>query len=173
MLIELAPTPRTASNHLHDHERCVTEALAAAKRLCAERGVRLTDIRLRVLELVWRSHQPAGAYDVLKELTKERSSAVPPTVYRALDFLLAQGLVHRIESRNAYLGCARPGERHCSHFLICRSCGTAIEFSGQGIDKAIEDSAAKCGFLVENDTVEVIGICAHCRDEAPGGKHHG
>ena len=152
----------------HDHECCVKAALIEAERLCAERGVRLTDIRRRVLELVWRSHEPVGAYEVLKELTKERSSAVPPTVYRALEFLLAQGLVHRIESRNAYVGCSRPGERHCSHFIICRSCGAAAELLGRAIDEAIEASAAACGFHVEDDTVEVTGVCAHCHEARHG-----
>ena len=150
----------------HDHRSCIEEALREAQRLCAERGVRLTEIRRRVLELVWRSHAPVGAYELLKELTKERHSAVPPTVYRALEFLVEQGLVHRIESRNAYVGCAHPGRSHCSHFLICRACGTAAELPGRRIDAAIEETAADCGFLVEGDTVEVVGLCAHCRGEA-------
>ncbi|HMB76302.1 MAG TPA: Fur family transcriptional regulator [Kiloniellaceae bacterium] len=155
----------------HDHRSCVEDALGAAHRLCAERGVRLTEIRRRVLELVWRSHAPVGAYELLKELTKERQSAVPPTVYRALEFLVAQGLVHRIESQNAYIGCVHPGESHCSHFLICRVCGTAAELPGRRIDAAIAATAADCGFLVEGDTVEVTGLCARCRAPAAD-KHH-
>ena len=92
----------------HDHRRCVADALDKAEALCSDRGARLTKLRCRVLELVWNSHAPIGAYDVLRRLSQEHQSAAPPTVYRALDFLLEQGLIHRIESLNAYIGCPVP-----------------------------------------------------------------
>ena len=82
------------------------------------------------------------------------------------------GLVHRIESQNAYVGCARPAERHCSHFIICRDCGVAAELPGQRIDEAIEATAADCGFLVESDTVEVTGLCSHCRADGGNARSH-
>ena len=165
----LAPCQTGAGDH--DHSDCIADALREADRLCAERGVRLTEIRRRVLELVWRNHAPVGAYELLKELTKERQSAVPPTIYRALEFLVEQGLVHRIESLNAYVGCAHPDEPHCSHFIICRDCGLAAELTGFIIDKAIRASAEDCGFLVEGDTVEVTGLCAQCRSDAGEGRN--
>ena len=162
-----------AARNAHNHQACVSDALREAERLCGERGARLTSIRRRVLELVWRSHEPVGAYDILKELAKERSGAVPPTVYRALEFLLEHGLIHRIESQNAYIGCTRPAVRHCSHFVICRNCGEAAELLGPGVDEAIARSAAACGFLVEGDTVEVTGLCAHCRGVDSRDADHG
>lgn len=162
-------TPHTTDGHDHNHRHCIDEALGEAHRLCAERGVRLTEIRRRVLELVWRNHAPVGAYELLKELTKERRSAVPPTIYRALEFLVEQGFVHRIESQNAYVGCAHPGEKHCSHFIICRVCGFAAELPGRRIDDAIVETAASCGFLVEGDTVEVTGLCVRCREDVGEG----
>jgi Fur family zinc uptake transcriptional regulator len=94
--------------HTHQHEHCVHDALAAAEVLCAKRGVRLTAIRKRVLELVWASHQPLGAYAILDKLTNEGHKPAPPTVYRALEFLLEHGLIHRIASLNAFLGCIHP-----------------------------------------------------------------
>ncbi|MHA1109066.1 MAG: transcriptional repressor, partial [Alphaproteobacteria bacterium] len=86
----------------HDHKRCIAEALAAAEEICARQSVKLTDLRRRVLELIWDRHEPVRAYDLLDQLRAGRRSAAPPTIYRALDFLLEAGLIHRIESLNAY-----------------------------------------------------------------------
>lgn len=155
--------PARLAEQGHDHQRCVTEALETAEALCAGRGVRLTKLRRRVLELVWTSHAPIGAYDVLRRLSQEHEGAAPPTVYRALDFLLAQGLIHRIESLNAFIGCAHPAEAHTSQFLICRDCGAAAELQDASINRALARSAGNLGFLVMDRTVELRGLCAHCR----------
>lgn len=148
----------------HDHDRCVTAALGEAERLCARRGARLTALRKRVLALVWTSHSPVGAYDILDRLSPEHGRAAPPTVYRALEFLLEQGLVHRIESLNAFVGCPHPGETHSGQFLICRDCGAAAEMQDRTIDRAISTQAAACGFTVEGKTVEVRGLCPTCQE---------
>lgn len=148
----------------HDHGRCLEHALDAAAVICRDRGVRLTTIRRRVLELVWSGHRPLGAYDILEVLKQERRSAAPPTVYRALEFLLAQGLVHRIESRNAYVGCREPETPHAGQFLICGSCGLTAELNDNRIDSAIREGAASAGFAVVHGTIEVEGLCPHCRD---------
>jgi len=156
----------------HDHTRCVRTALDAAERVCVERGVRLTPLRRRVLELVWRSHQPVGAYDVLTMLSEERGRVAPPTVYRALDFLLHHGFIHRIERLNAYIGCASPGTEHVGHFLICRRCGTAAEVADARTDRAIAREAESVGFAVERETVEISGTCPGCRaTELPDDRH--
>ena len=101
-----------AAHGRHDHRHCVATALAAAVERCAASGAQLTPIRRRVLELVWSSHAPIGAYDILAKLAADTGKVQPPTVYRALDFLKAQGLIHRIESRNAFIGCAQPDREH-------------------------------------------------------------
>src|SRR5690606_18719385 len=148
----------------HDHARCVSNALAGAEALCARQGTRLTTLRKRVLELVWASHKPLGAYDILAVLSEEDGRrAAPPTVYRALDFLQANGLVHRIASLNAFIGCAHPGTLHQGQFLICRSCKTAVELEQASISQAIVAGAAQVGFAVENQTVEVVGLCSGCQ----------
>ena len=148
----------------HDHSRCVSHALAEAEGLCARQGLRLTALRKRVLELVWQSHKPLGAYDILGVLSDEDGRrAAPPTVYRALDFLLENGLVHRIASLNAFVGCNHPGEAHQGQFLICRNCQTAIELEQPSISQAIVESAKSVGFVVEGQTVEIVGLCASCQ----------
>ena len=148
----------------HDHRGCIDRAVVKAEALCARRGVRLTALRRRVLELVWSSHASIGAYDVLRQLSKDHERAAPPTVYRALDFLLAQGLVHRLECLNAFVGCAVPEAAHAGQFLICRTCGTAAELDDQRVNRAIARGAAELGFTVERRTVELRGVCPACRD---------
>lgn len=151
----------------HDHDHCVSNALAEADTLCERSGVRLTALRKRVLELVWQSHKPLGAYDILAELSAQDSRrAAPPTVYRALDFLLENGLVHRIASLNAFIGCNHPEHPHQGQFLICRNCHTAIELEQPCISEAIDQAARTVDFNVEGQTVEVVGLCAPCRSAA-------
>lgn len=159
----------------HDHDACVDDALAAAEAVCTARGVRLTPLRRRVLELVWESHKPVGAYAILEALqadrradaeTDSRGPVAPPTVYRALDFLLENGLVHRIEMLNAYIGCCRPEARHSGQFLLCGGCGTAAELASDTLLAAIDEEAERRGFAVRRVTVEVDGLCPECREAA-------
>lgn len=154
--------PRTAEGAAHDHGACVDEAMARASALCAERGAQLTPIREKVLRIVWRSHKPIGAYEVLDELSRSHKSARPPTVYRALDFLMGEGLIHKIESLNAYLGCVEAGGPHTSEFLICRKCGTAEEILDPKLDQALEAAARRAHFCIERKVVEVAGLCERC-----------
>ena len=152
----------------HDHGRCVSDAVSAAHELCAARGVRLTDLRRRVLELVWESHEPMGAYDVLEKLREERRRAQPPTVYRALEFLLENGLVHRIESLNAFVGCNEPRRPHGGQFLICRSCNAVAELDDPEIAQVLSRNARRLGFNVDQQMVELTGLCSGCGDGASG-----
>jgi len=155
--------PGTFPDRHHDHRKCVHTALARAEDICAVHGARLTELRRQVFELVWQSHTPVGAYDILERLSAGARKAQPPTVYRALEFLLEQGLIHRIESLNAYIGCAVPGDGHAGQFLICRDCGMAAELVDQRIDAAIDQGAAAAGFSIEHPTVELEGVCAGCQ----------
>jgi Fur family zinc uptake transcriptional regulator len=154
----------------HDHDACVADALGAAAAVCRRRGARLTAQRRRVLEIVWASHEPIGAYAIMEQLGGGGRRAAPPTVYRALEFLAAHGLVHRIESLNAYVGCARPGDGHTGRFLLCEKCGSAAEIESSGIDKGIARAARDRGFSVHRATVEILGICPNCHPapHAPG-----
>jgi len=147
----------------HNHLRCVADAMHDAARVCRARGARLTPLRARVLEIVWQNHKPLGAYDILAVLAAEGRSAAPPTVYRALEFLLEQGLAHRLPSLNAFIGCSRPGHAGSGQFLICRCCGNAAELNDHGVERAITRSAASQGFAVQGHSVEINGVCPDCR----------
>jgi len=140
-------------------------ALAQAAALCAERGVRLTEQRRRVLELVWRSHKPLGAYDILAAIQAVQPRAAPPTVYRALDFLLDQGLIHKLQSLHAYVGCAHPGEPHAGQFLICTACGDVTELEDAGVARSLGKVAAATGFEPDLPMVELTGTCSDCRED--------
>ncbi|MCP4996256.1 MAG: transcriptional repressor [Gammaproteobacteria bacterium] len=154
--------PDTFPTASHDHSACITTALSEAESRCSELGLRLTQVRRRVLELVWISHRPVGAYTLLEQLGKEGRSAAPPTIYRALDFLLQHGLIHRIASLNAYVGCNHPGQNHGAQFFICSQCGEAAELDAHAIGSAIADNANDMGFRIDNQMVEISGTCAQC-----------
>jgi Fur family zinc uptake transcriptional regulator len=161
------PSQRDVAFRQHDHNRCIDSALDTARRLCEERGVRLTPLREQVLELLWQSHKPLGAYAILEALgnqsgAKPRRQA-PPTVYRALEFLREHGFVHRINSLNAYIGCPQPREDHQSHFLICRDCATAVEIFDDALGAAIQAAAKTAHFQQEGAIVEITGLCPNCR----------
>jgi Fur family zinc uptake transcriptional regulator len=163
----MARRPRTDfQRRRHDHKRCVEDALEAAERLSAARGLRFTALRRRVLELVWQGHRPVRAYDVLERLRREHRGAAPPTVYRALDFLLGQGFVHRIESLNAYVGCGHPGAAHAGQFLICRECRATAELDDPAIARTIDKKARQIGFAPDRQTIEVTGLCPDCARHA-------
>ena len=135
----------------------------SASAHCEQNGAKLTDLRRQVLDLVLQHDGVVKAYQILKDLQQARGSAAPPTVYRALDFLLENGLVHRIASLNAFVGCNHPEHAHQGQFLICRECHAAIELEQKSISDAIIKSAGDVGFRVEGQTVEVVGICSGCQ----------
>ena len=146
----------------HDHRVCAATALARAESLCTARGARLTEVRRKVLTLVWQSHTPVGAYALLSSLNARGGRVAPIAVYRALEFLIEHGLVHRIASLNAYVGCAHAGRDHAAQFLICRSCGMAAELDSAPLRKALTRAVADRGFAVDQQIVEINGLCAHC-----------
>jgi Fur family transcriptional regulator, zinc uptake regulator len=148
----------------HDHDDCIDAAVATAERLCRERGLRFTATRRRVLTLVWGSHKPIGAYEILRGLAEQGRSAAPPTVYRALDFLIEAGLVHRLDSLNAFVGCPDPERRHEGQFLICRICRSVIELDDREIEALVTAKAGRLGFAVARQVLEIDGLCDACRE---------
>lgn len=143
-------------------------ALSQAETVCQQRGVRLTELRRRVLEIIWDHCSPLGAYAILDVLRNDGRQGAPPTVYRALDFLLEQGLIHRLASLNVFTGCRQPGTQHSGQFLICRDCGQANELSNQTVEEALRTEALNRDFEVLAQTIEVLGRCPDCRKEALG-----
>lgn len=160
----MAPLPQTAFG-AHDHGACVAAALAAAEAVCAARGAQLTPVRRRVLEILLEQHGAMGAYDVLGRLDAEGLGKQPPVAYRALAFLVDQGLAHRIEKLNAFVACSHPGGAHAPAFMICRSCGTVAEAEA-GTGGALGDRAAEAGFRIERTVMEAEGLCPACQEAA-------
>jgi Fur family transcriptional regulator, zinc uptake regulator len=148
----------------HNHGHCISDAIQSARQLCDARGVRLTNLREQVLELVWQSHKPLGAYTLMEMLAQASTRRVaPPTVYRALDFLLEEGLIHRINSLNAFIGCPSPNEKHQSHFLICQNCSIAVELDNPQLNQSLVDAATSAGFSVASHSIEINGLCPSCQ----------
>lgn len=149
----------------HDHARCVADALTRAEEACDERGRRLTPLRRRVLQTLAESHSPLGAYDIVERLKKTREPAPAMSVYRALDFLLAEGLAHRIESKNAFLACTHGHETDdIVLFMLCERCGTVAEVTSTAVGRDLAQAARGVGFSAKARVLEVSGVCTSCRD---------
>jgi Fur family zinc uptake transcriptional regulator len=146
-------------------------ALSAAETACRERGVRLTRIRRDVLAALYETHRPLGAYDLAEALARRAERRVAPiTVYRALEFLLEQGFIHRLATKNAFVACPhRHGPGELVAFLICETCGGVDEDASPDVGAALGRVLAKAGFAPHAQVVEIVGLCAHCR---PEGKAH-
>ncbi len=145
----------------HDHALCRSAGLAHAEAAAARRGVRLTAVRRRALEILLEAHRALGAYEVLDRLAADGFGRQPPVAYRALDFLVAQGFAHRIRRLNAYAACTRPGTEHAPAFLICRGCDAVAEAEAAPVRAAL-DAAAPEGFAIERASLEAEGLCAAC-----------
>jgi Fur family zinc uptake transcriptional regulator len=153
-----------ASVHkLHHHRHDAKSFVRAVELASRERGLRLTPLRREVLELLADADKPVKAYDLLDQLRSRLANAAPPTVYRALDFLLEHGFIHKLESINAYVSCHHPAEAHQVPFLICDVCATAVEVCDERVADLIEAQAKTLGFRAQAQTLEVHGVCKDCR----------
>ncbi len=157
----------TAANHRHgrhQHGHDAKAFIGAVASACELRGLRLTPLRLRVLELIAEAGKPVKAYDLLDRLREGRGGAAPPTVYRALDFLLEHRFIHKLESVNAFVGCHHPNEAHQVPFLICDVCSGAVEICDERVSRLLGEQAREHGFKVRAQTLEVHGVCEDCRE---------
>jgi len=151
----------------HDHNQCILNAIAAAERLCLARGAQLTPIRHKILELIWNSHKAVKAYDLLDQIRPLNDAAKPSTVYRALDFLLEHGLIHRVESLNAFVGCHCSGTQHDQLLLICTVCHNVEERAALSVIQSLAEELSNAGFMPQRKTIEIHGLCKSCRQEIP------
>jgi Fur family zinc uptake transcriptional regulator len=148
----------------HDHDRCTAEALAHAEAHCVKLSQRLTPFRRQVLEALLTSHRPLGAYELIERTAVAGSRPAPITIYRALDFLKENGLVHRIESRNAFIACVNNhGTDDLVVFLICECCGLVGEAASAAVAQTLKTAARTAGFMPKAPVIEISGICVHCR----------
>jgi Fur family zinc uptake transcriptional regulator len=146
----------------HDHSHCTADLIARAERTCERRGSRLTGQRRDVLACVAQSHAAVGAYDVIERMAEHGPRPAPITVYRALDFLLAHGLVHKVESRNAFVACSHSHEGRPAALLICESCGSVAEIDAETIFDELESLAVAQEFRPARTVVEISGRCGMC-----------
>ena len=157
-----------ACEHVHDHSHAKTpdkaQLMAAAQALCSDEGERMTASRLRTYELILEASGPIKAYDVIDRFHPE-GAAKPPTVYRALGFLEQMGLIHRIESLNAFVACSTRDHKHTAGFLLCECCGKSVEIAAPHVHD-LEASASREGFKVHHITLEARGLCQDCQVEA-------
>ena len=150
----------------HDHVACVAEAMAAVEARCTAESIRFTPVRRKVLEILLQEHRALGAYAVLDRLREEGFGSQPPVAYRALDFLVAHGFVHRIERLNAFIACAHPGEAHSPAFMICRLCDVVAEAQSAPAKGALGAAARATGFRIERAVLEAEGVCPTCAGKA-------
>jgi Fur family zinc uptake transcriptional regulator len=156
----MVTVPKAAHHH---HHRDAAGIVREVEHECDARGLRLTPLRREVLELVAEARKPVKAYDLLESLRDRHAGAAPPTVYRALDFLLENGFIHKLESINAFVFCQHPAEAHQVPFLICDVCESATEVCDEGaIAHLIERQAHDFGFRAKAQTLEVHGVCKGC-----------
>jgi Fur family zinc uptake transcriptional regulator len=165
-----SPLSSASASAKHDHAKCVSAALDTAEQLCVVRGVQLTPIRLQVLKLIWESHQAVKAYELLDRIKPLKQEAKPATIYRALDFLIEQGLIHRIESLNAFIGCHYSGQQHEQLLLICKQCHEVEERSAPEVMGALSSEIRQAHFTAHSKAIEIHGICAKCAKEPAAGE---
>lgn len=157
-------------HHAHDctdpshHVHSAGDYVRAVEQACEQRGLRLTPLRAQVLGLIAEAGRPVKAYELLDAMKQEHRASAPPTVYRALDFLLEQGFIHRLASVNAFVGCHHPQVRHSVPFLICDRCHSATELEDSRVTALLDDQARALGFSPRAQTLEVHGLCAHCSE---------
>ena len=148
-----------------EHDACLKDALARAEAICAERGLRLTPLRLRVLSLIWETHVPIKAYDLIEKLSAELGKSIkPPTVYRTLDFLIEHGFIHRLDRLNAFIGCEHAGVHQDCYFLLCRECGHTEEHCSPALREQVLAATQTRSFTAEQTTLEISGLCASCSE---------
>ncbi len=147
----------------HNHQTCSGGVMEMADQRVRDAGLRLTPVRRRTLEILLEEHRAIGAYEVLERLSKSGFGKQPPVAYRALEFLVENGLAHRIRRLNAFAACMQPGQTHAPVFFICSDCDVVAEAPDQGVGNALGVAGNRIGFEIERANVEVLGICPACQ----------
>lgn len=158
----------THQHHVHQHDP--QEYLQYAKSYCQSRGVRFTPLREEVFGLILAAKRPLGAYDLITALQNSRQNTdqksknvAPPTIYRTLEFLLGEGLIHQLSSINAYVPCCHPRSAHTAAFLICKKCHGVEECSNVPVNAIVEFAEHDAGFNIEHTVIELKGTCRACQ----------
>lgn len=156
----------------------IAAQLDTAEKLCRERGKRLTPIRRKVLEILLEQRRSVKAYELLDQIRSVQPGAAPPTVYRALDFLIEEGLIHRLDAVNAWTACLDAGGEPHDLLVICTRCGAVAEFSDPDLSRQLASKVASAGFVLANQETELRALCnachtlAHAQGETLSGHGH-
>jgi len=145
-----------------DHNKCVRDSFKVAEEICIKNNLRFTNLRKKVFSIILQNHSPSKAYDILKILQKEDSAAKPATVYRALDFLLECGLIHKLHISNSYVACFHPLKHKQCSFFICNKCNEVRECCDDDLTSALQKIGKKHKFQIADSTVEIRGVCNLC-----------
>lgn len=152
----------------HTHE--TNQRIKDAQNLAKSKGMRFTPLRESVYRLIVNADKPVGAYDLMHALQHEADKAgdntktiAPPTIYRSLEFLVSLGLVHQLNSLNAFVPCCHPASSHVAGFLICQNCQSVEEIQSLPIDEILAFSQKTANFTVKKSTIELQGICHACQ----------
>lgn len=172
-------------DHLHDVNDFGVEAidrrLQTAQQQCQQRGVRFTPLRQDIYRLILQAQHAIGAYELIHQLQLQRQSdakaqtakstkqVAPPTVYRSLEFLLQQGLIHQLTTINAFVPCCHPRTSHVAAFLICEQCNRVQEYSGLPVREMVSHARDDIGFAVTRSVIEMMGRCGRCQDTLADG----
>jgi Fur family zinc uptake transcriptional regulator len=151
----------------HDHDLCLEEAMERARQAFQNKGLKLTPLRQSVFREIAASHKAIGAYEVLDRLAVRGERLAPISVYRAIEALVAAGIVHRFESRNAFFAC-HAGHEMRQLILACEACGRVAEVDGDKVFATIDTAAGSASFSAKGAVVEVWGLCATCAGEQRG-----
>jgi len=146
----------------HNHDECISSGISKLENHCKNFNLQLTPIRKYVYEILLKNHKAVGAYQILDILSKSDFSSKPPVAYRALDFLIKEGFVHKIESLNAFVACSHAGEKHSPTFLICKNCWEIVEARAASATKDVINTAKKVNFKIEKSILESTGLCPNC-----------
>lgn len=146
-----------------DSQVNVSARLRTAELLCLQRGKRLTPIRRQVLKILLQQQRSVKAYELLEEIRLTHPGAAPPTVYRALDFLVEQGLTHRLDATNAWTACHDAGGTPHDLLVVCTDCGVVAELSDPCLSRQLADKASQTGFTLSGHETELRALCRHCR----------
>jgi len=145
-----------------DHEECITAAIEMADLICFQKQLKFTDLRKEILRMIWEGHGPQKAYDLLHKLQQTNPAAKPATVYRALDFLIENGFIHKVASLNSFVGCSHPLKHQECYFLICDDCKNISECCDPNITAIIQATTKQNQFVAKNTTLEISGHCTEC-----------
>ncbi len=149
----------------HNHNNCISFALEEAQRICDTRGEKFTELRKEVLKIIWKSHRAVKAYAILSQLDPRIASVEPVNVYRALDFLCEQQLIHKIHMVKSYIGCSHPAEHNNCILFYCNSCHEVQELCQQNVRTALQNVCDKYDLNVVEQLCEIVGICRNCDEE--------